>query len=521
MWQTSTPFLEFYINGVDILRSADGKPRTLISFTHNNALQGNGGWELEVFDPSYVAIEELLFVMSEEYAAGARATAEESYGESGSNQDVKAMITHPAMFRYGYISQDGKVIAVPQTGEEFFVGTVTGFVPTYETNGTYLHIEGQILGPTALQKKRINTAFYDKDITAIVKDICRRMDWILVPFGEPPGTEELPEGKEPEPLLTPSSSIETTEEQPVTYRIEENQDPYTFLQTLLMDARSKDPKYGNYMCRLEYRASGVAGSSTGLLPDKPQGYLYYGPLDALATPVRNYVFMRDPLSDVITYSPSVAVAVIASTTGGSLIAKTDDKRLGEQEAHEYTEVDRYLKFFTERRDKVTFSLPEIGAVQEGKPEEPKNERRIEIANTGPRVYNVGKKYDTEKPGNEMSVHITDRFLADRQIMDFYNRVNMYADGGSLVIFGDPSPEITPTANVTVFVLVPTKEDKLRIHWVSAVWSIIAVVHSIQGGQYTTTLELTKSGTLEGGVFSKAAYNTFLDSLDAGALKKLS
>ena len=60
MWQTYAPFVEFYVGAVDILRSASGKPRTLISFTHDMYAGTGGFWTLEVFDPAYIAMEELL-----------------------------------------------------------------------------------------------------------------------------------------------------------------------------------------------------------------------------------------------------------------------------------------------------------------------------------------------------------------------------------------------------------------------------------------------------------------------------
>ena len=62
MHQTLTPFVEFFINGVDILRDVEGRPRTLVSFEHYITLGSTGDWSIEVFDPSFVSIEELCFV---------------------------------------------------------------------------------------------------------------------------------------------------------------------------------------------------------------------------------------------------------------------------------------------------------------------------------------------------------------------------------------------------------------------------------------------------------------------------
>ena len=142
-----------------------------------------------------------------------------------------------------------------------------------------------------------------------------------------------------------------------------------------------------------------------------------------------------------------------------------------------------------------------------------------MANTSANVLGVGKKFSTEEPGNEMSIHVTDRYLGDRQTMDFFLRANMFVNSASLEIHGDPSPELVAPANVAVFLFVPTPEDELRIHWVSSIWQILGAVHSIMMGSYTTTLQLTKTGTQQGGVTSKAAYNSLIETLDIRAMKK--
>ena len=304
IYQTMTPFVEVYINGVDVLRSSDGKPRTLLSFTHERFAGGTGNWTLEVFDPSYVAIEELLFSTT---PGSLGEVAEDVY--EGSGDRTAKEIAHPIMFRYGYISQDGKVITASAEGDEFFFGSVHDYVPTFQTNGTMITITGDSLGFAHARMPKPKRTFYNKSVYEIIQLLCEEMGWTLVPLAWAGGDTELPPEKQPEPELVSSSAIDTTEEQPVTYSMGEHEDVYAFIRRITTLARSTDPKYNSYSCYLEFRTEGDVSGETEATPTEPKGYLYFGPQDVFAVPVRKYVYMRDPESDVISFSPSLSVNV--------------------------------------------------------------------------------------------------------------------------------------------------------------------------------------------------------------------
>lgn len=516
MYQTMTPFVEFYINGVDVLRSPDGKPRTLVSFEHHNKVNGQGDWTLEVFDPSFVALEELAFVIAN--SGTGTETAQDFYDAEPRGVDKNA-VTHPVMFRYGYTSRDGVELALPPDGMEYFVGVIQMYIPSMQPNGTLITFKGQTTWSprSTTPNNRISGTFYGTSIMDIVRKVARRMDWTLVPFGEVDGEEEFPEGKIPEEMRSCGYAIDNTEEEHMTIRMHENESAFDFITRLLNLARPTDQKYNEYACKLEYRGEG--DPSKGSEGIKPKGYLYYGPKDMLAAPRRNYVYLRDPESDIISFSPVISVFVGDLSGQFGAVAKADDTRTGEQAVHEYTEVDRYQKYFAGRRRKLTFSFAELGLLQQGEPESPDDADRTEGGNVAPNVPGRQTKPDPNHPDVEMSLHVTNRFEADRQMMNFWLSISGYMNSATLEVVGDPSVDIQPTNNVAVYVFVPTEDDEFRFHWTSSVWQILSVSHYISQGSYVTRMDLVKNATGESGITSKAAYNSLKRDLSPGAMRK--
>ena len=85
-----------------------------------------------------------------------------------------------------------------------------------------------------------------------------------------------------------------------------------------------------------------------------------------------------------------------------------------------------------------------------------------------------------------------------------------------MIFGDPSDDIRVGSLISVLLYVPDKEGKLTgVHWISSFWLITGVSHSIGGGTFTTTLDLTRSSFAAGSVQSKAMYNMAYEDLGEG------
>jgi hypothetical protein len=501
-----TPFVEMFINGVDILRSSDGRPKRLVSFQHTDVMNGNGDWQIEVFDPDYTGVEELLLAMVAKKDPAAKVEGEENE------------VASPALFRYGYISQDGKVISAPQSGEEFFVGQITHFVPSYQPHGTFFTVVGKTIWSGDWDWAVEKRAFYETNIYDIIKRVCDIQGWVFKPLGEPEDAEELPEGKRPAVLLEPQQGVDDTEERPRSFRVQDKEGPYEFVKRLCSEARTTDPKYQGFSCKLEYRADG-SRTDTGVSPTKVTGYLYFGPSDVLASPVRKYVYMRDPKSDILSFSPSISVAVAVRTGAAGAYVKTDDPLRGETSFHAYTELDRHMKYFTNRRLKSGMTLAELGNIQEGEPEEELPEPKYEGAATGPTQLAPQRKPEPDAAQVEISSHVTNRFLTDHQYMNVWLHAQNFVNEATLEIVGDPY--LTPPNLIAVYMFIPVEDNEFRVHWTSSIWKITGVSHNISSGTYITLLELVRNGyNVEGGITTLALYNTLADTMDKDALEKL-
>lgn len=507
MYQTHTPFVEFYINGVDILRSEDGKPRTLVSFTHQKISMTQGDWYLDVFDPNHIEIEELLLgIHGREGAGDSSAT-----GTAGDYE-----LFAPAVFRYGYVSSDGKVLVTSFEGEEYFCGNINSFVPTYQFNGTLLHIEGQTTGYLTPEIHKAKRAFYAKDIYAVIKEICELLNWTLVPLPVDPGVVELSPEKMPAPLTRTSGSVDTTEEAPETVRMFERETYYNFIKRLCNMARPNDPKYGTYDCYLESHSRTKTG--------EPVTYLYFGPMDVINTaPIRKYVYMRDPLSDVISYAPNINAFVgqVSGVVSGAVV-KGDDKRLGLMIAHPLTPTNQDMKTLRLRRQvHASLTLPQMGQFQEGVPEHGEDtEKRAEGGSATGTVLASPKEGDMDAPSAEFSVHLTDAQLIDHASMMWWLGMNLYINSATLVIFGDPSSELSITSNILVVYYIPVENQQFRIHWTTQTWTIKGITHQISGGTYTTQLDLVSNSHPLSSVYSRQAWNALTDGMDENAMRRL-
>jgi len=510
MYQTYAPFLEVYVRGQDLLRSSDGKPRNLISFTHTRYQMGGGLWELEIFDPDYVNAEELLL--------GVSAKEGTTSGEEGGDPESYE-VTQPAMFRYGYVSQDGKVITVSPLGEEYFFATINQYRATYQPNGTLLSITGQTLGYVHARSIKEKRSFYAKNIYTILKEICELLEWEFVPLGETEPGELAPE-KQPTFLSVTNAAIDSTEEQEPTVTMEENETYYQFIQRICNMARSNDPKFGDYVCYLQTRTKGKTSEGGNPTPEKPVTYLYFGPYDAFKGPVRKYVYMRDPTSDVISFTPNVAitVAAIAGASSGVVI-KGDDPQRGEPFVHQTDHANLDMKTHRTRRPPVgvTASFAEMRQFQEGLPEQGEDTlKRPEGGVAGPTVLAAPKAADIDAPVVEMSTAITNPIKLDHAAMNWWLGLNRMVNSATLEIFGDPSPELDIGNNVIVVYFVPTDNKEFRVHWITKIWGIIGITHSIQGGTYITQLELgTNGGGLDMG--TRQAWNAMTSGMDPGAM----
>jgi hypothetical protein len=364
---------------------------------------------------------------------------------------------------------------------------------------------------------KLKRSFYNKSIYEIIKLLCDEMEWTLVPLGWMGGDTELPPEKQPEAELVPNAAIDTTEEQPARYSMGEDEDVYAFICRLADIARSTDPKYNNYTCYLEYYTEGRFDGSTSATPTEPKGYLFFGPGDVFATPVRKYVYMRDSESDVISFSPHVAVNVASVSGLVGMVHKVDNARAGEHDIHITDATNQDQKLFRTRR--ATLSFQQMAQFQEGVPEqgdETLNRPEGGVGNES--ILAPVVPPDVDAPVTEISSHETEPLLADRHNMAWWLAMHQYVNTASLEIFGDPSPEITIESNVLVVFTVPTGEGGAQeYHWTTQVWTIKSVQHSIRDGMFTTQLGLMANSTITGGISSRAAWRAL--NADTGGMKK--
>lgn len=519
--QTHIPFVEMYIRGIDVLRSPSGKPRSLVSFSHDIYAGTGGFWTMEVFDPEYINFEEHLVSTLNFVSTN---PDDDGYGASdeGGGTDEEAINVSTVCFRYGYIGheQNERVVSVSPKGEEFFYGMVHSYIPTYETNGTRLVIRGDSSGAQYRRNPKAEGVFTGLSIYEVIEKICEERKWELMPLGmgaDP--ASSLPLQKRPENFKRTDIAIDMTEEQNPSFTIREGEDHLTFINRLCLAARPNDSKYDVFMARLEYRLSGPE--------QEPTGYLYFGPVDYITQePVRQYIYMRDPKSDIISYSNNAQVWAAQRTGAAGVIYTSEDAQLGVTEIHYLDDLNRYLHYDRELRPPVTFTssaLEEI-AFPRGEVEVPGADEKGEGGGSGPNRLSNTTIAKMTAPGAELPIATNDRRQADREAMQYWLTMQNWVTKGNLQIVGDPSPEIVPGNLVTVLVLVPQGDpeaQKLAFHWTSAVWLIVGVNHEIRLGSIITNLELARTGLSKGGTTTKAAYRAFVKALSPGQRERTS
>jgi hypothetical protein len=522
MYQTYIPFVEMYIRGIDILRSPSGKPRSLISFSHDIYAGAGGFWTLEIFDPEYVSVEELM-VSTLNYAV--TKPEDSGYGsDEGGGTDEEAVNVSTAHFRYGYLghNQQERVVSTSPNGEEFFYGMVHSYIPTYETNGTRLVIRGDSSGSMWRRHPKIEGVFTGLSVYQVIEKICEERKWTLVPLGMGANPESsLPLQKRPEDFKKTDASYDTTEEEYPSFTIREGEDHVQFINRLCLEARPNDSKYDVFMCRLEYRTLNEKPET------KPTGYLYFGPVDHVTQePVRQYIYMRDPRSDIIQFSNNAQVWAAQSTGAAGVVCTSEDAKLGDIQMRYLDDINRYMYYDRESRPPVTFtsSMLEDVAYPEGEVGIEGADEKNEGGGSDPNRLSVKTMAKMSAPGAELPIATVDRRQADREAMQYWLTMQNWVTKGNLQIIGDPSPEIAPGNLITVLVLVPQGDpeaQKLAFHWTSSVWLIIGVNHEIRPGEMITNLELTRTGLSKGGATTKAAYRAFHKALTPGQLERTS
>lgn len=519
VFQPYVPFLEMSIKGHDILRGRDGRPRTLMSFSHDIFPGHNGGmWTVQIFDPSYVGTEELLLD-----TAGAEGNdsaqvetevgTEVTYGDGvEAGGDVQYWAVSGVVFRYGYVGdKPGQfVTSLGPKGEKYWFGSVHAYTASYQAEGTYITLRGDTLaGGIGKPKDPTYADTYEVDPYDVIKQVCEDEGWTLNSPGSRLNAAPLKPEEEPVGKRTVEDGIDHTQETYPTYKRKENQDAYEFVNELCNKLRTKDPAYANYTVQWETRVESAVGN-TGKVVGNPTIYCHFGPFGAKQDPVRTYVYLRDAKTDIISFNPEVDVSML--DRGGSLgvTFKDHDARTAVQGTNAIDEIQRQQKYFTaDRKTSPYIDSASAIALQKGTDVQ-QSDAPTEGAQTGQQTIAPPQAPDPDEPWQEKSVLKRNRSDADIQMMNHFLGMWMWANTATLEIIGDPSPELAPTKMVAVLVYVPVGTG-VRLHWVSGLWWITGVSHTIQGGSFTTSMELGRCGMEGGGVttkgFSRAVANT--------------
>jgi len=498
IYQTAIPFVEMYINKHDILRSRDGKPRTLVSFTHDIYMGTGGFWTLEIFDPDYIAVEDFLVST----AVDASVIAEKIIGEPEGGTDQQQTNMSSAAFRYGYAGHSHDEVVSILDDNYYFYGSVHAYVPRYETNGTYLTIRGDSAGTRIRQIPIVYNNYTGQTILQVFESVCQQQEWKLELTGDLNSTElaKALKAEAPGKLgVTDDSAVHTELESPQQNK-REGEDALSFLNRLCLYVRTVSTEFNNIYCRLEYRVTDPMGALD------PQGILYLGADTPKKGPVREYTYMRDPTSDVISFQPSVQVWVAGVVGASGLTFKLDSARKGDIGVYSYDERNRQKKKLLSERglggSSVSYSPDAAVSVQQkgiehtpdGTPEGV-SEKNVFAGEIAP---------DQDKELATMTVSVNDDIKGDHQTLNYWLAMQNMVSKASLQVFGDPSEDLVPGNVVKVNVYVPTEAGGMDIYWVTNYWIIVGVNHEIRGGSIITNLELVRHGVERGGVAAGGA-----------------
>jgi len=492
------PFVELRIRGIDVINSPDGKPRTLTSFSYTEAVGSSvGKFSIELFDPEYVTIEELMLTTGKSGID----VSEEIYDASNEDSsDQNSMI--PIHLRFGYRSES-KTVAKPPDNT-YFVGFVSAYTTQMVTNGVHLTIEGLSIGsaPNKHLKRRVIPRTYNLSLHDTIQKVCDLMKWKLKSIND--RDSELPDDQKPEDLWDCTQGFETTEEQHKAFKMGDNETALQFIERIVHDARPKDKKYGPYTFELVYTSTQKEG--------EVEGTLYYGPINFDQYPVRRYMYMRDPVSDVISFTPTVMGIPFAIAGGTGFVHKSDNLETGEVITKVKNEQNRYVSAYPRTADfggVTTLTRAEVGALPEGyiESDSPEYTTNIEGTNTGANTAAPHKAYHLDDEVTlEISNRETGKLAGDRQAMNYFLLTQMMANSATIEVFGDPSKELAILNLVVVLILVPTGPNaKMEPHYLSNVYLITGIHHQIAGGAYTTTLTLVRNGFRDAGTASKALF----------------
>lgn len=316
---------------------------------------------------------------------------------------------------------------------EWYKGTVYSVTPTYQDGGVMLDIEMQSSALVGGHDQPKRHDYGDKTIAEIVREICKRNNWKL----------EMKEEEEPVPVKS-NDSMDRTEETNIRMPQTDNMTDMQYLKLLLPYCKTKDGK-GGYECWY----------------DAVQNKLHFHPPRANQEPVRIFYInygegVRN--TEVRSYTPNILTKWIEKLGGDKLNTVTMDvltKRITK------TMIDYWN----------TPEKENYGAVSPALDKQEKDRRRILSVFHDPLVVETHLRHDF--------------YTWQRQVV-----------GGSLNVQGDH--RLVPGEVVEIYFFTDAirdeadhegKEFSNRLLYISGRFLIKSASHDIEGGDYSTTLEL--------------------------------
>jgi len=394
-------WLRIFINDIDFVLDATGRPQHLISFRHELTTSETGTFELEVFDPTFHGLEMVLW---SSYQA-----------ENPDSLKVR--------FQYGFSSPAGEVVASP-----LFFAHLLKYSPHWTYNGVTITLSGNVL--SAKNVRVIDRSYRYMRISDIVRDVAKQAGW------------KLGRIEDTRPIYVPDD-IETSIPTHKTFQAC-RKPPFTFIvEDLCPYAQREDGKFG-YVAVLDDK-------------EDPPVLHFYVPekKDKLQPTVRTFTIRRSPDEEWVDFSYNIDLTVGELKGLFEWTYADYDPTTGEFVVEKYN-VDK-------DRDKIAFTDqdPLVASGTHGQP-------------------NTAQRRD---------LHAV-RYAQERRHAGMSRLVALYRGTfkATLVTVGDPTIKVHPTQFIKILNYLPDGTE----HYSSGVYFVDKVVNEIQGGQMTTTYELTRN-----------------------------
>lgn len=398
-----------------------GRPQRLLQFEyHRIADAGANQVVVSVYDETWITVQDLI------------GTADQSR----------------MRFRFGY-TEPGRSGRDPLVSP-LYECSICDFTPTFRIDGVELKIEGittAIVSEEGQKQKPVSATYKDAndvplDIHEIVKIVADRNGWDSII-------------ERTEPVLTTGNELEQARLGKKEF-VQTNQSDMDFLMQLVPYAQTtvvkKDgedkvvPGEGTFALYFDDIVVGDGGETRPVL--------HFHPWKKKDAPVKSYVFMRNKMSEIRSFSPQLNGTLLLKLGGpGEVKASYVDHQTGQVgivTIHNQTTPNKVLLG---------------GEITEAPPQNV--------------VGEVAHVMATNKP-------LANEAMAVLRANNHWEKTYNACQSATLVVQGDP--EIKPQTTIQVEVVLPNGTR----HMSSGRWLILNVTDQIAGGDYTTHLDLVRN-----------------------------